>query len=231
MLLLHSFAAMAMAQQQKNDYVTEQSSSMDIPQKKLSFTEAWVWAYTNSDGSEGEMVVYREPQTGYWLFTPEAYGSTDEMTEWIVANNDGVYIFAYNDAELYTPQKRFIVNVKLKKFDKLPEEWQLLSGSQYFGDALLGFPRFKGTAYETTYLKTTERSIFYVAATQADLSAIYYFNHLNIDAKLPVSFPENIPGRQIVLSEQTKFATGNMGYRFRHISHTTYQINLSDDEQ
>lgn len=194
--------------------------------QKLNFTEVWVWEYTNLSGQKSEMAVYREPQSNYWLLTAESFGSTDEMTEWFVIKPNGEVLQKYQDAELNTLGKLIIHQIKIPTIQKLPTHWKKGKGIQYFGKTDLGFPKFKGTKYNVQYEKTNEQSEFYLGKTQANFQSLSLFNELNIEAKIPIQFPKNIPSDYLVLSEQTTFSDGVIAYEFRYISHTEYYIDI-----
>lgn len=68
--------------------------------KDLNFTEAWVWEYIDSTSIKQEMVLYREPKTGSWLFTSEAFGSTCEMCNWLLFMPNGNCYISYFDPAL-----------------------------------------------------------------------------------------------------------------------------------
>lgn len=196
--------------------------------QKLNFTEVWVWEYTNRNGQKAEMAIYREPQLNYWLLTSEAFANTDEMTEWFILKPDGEVLQAYQDGEKNSLKKLLKHQLPSKKNRQLPSYWKATSNKQSFGDTRLGFPLFQGTAYKVSYLKTKDQSTFYLAQTKADFTMVSYFNNLNIDAKLPIRFPKDIPGHYITLSEHTVFPGGAVQYTFKYISQTAYHINLAD---
>lgn len=196
--------------------------------QKLNFTEVWVWEYTNSNGQKAEMAIYREPQLNYWLLTGEAFGNTDEMTEWFILKPDGEVLQSYQDGEPSSHQKLLKHQLSFDKNKQLPNYWKVTSSKQSFGDTRLGFPLFKGTAYKVSYLKTKDQSTFYLAQAKADFTILALFNELNIDAKLPVRFPKDIPGHYITLSEHTVYPGGAVQYTFKYISQTAYHINLAD---
>lgn len=52
---------------------------------------------------------------------------------------------------------------------------------------------------------------------------VYYFNRLNSDAKLPVSFYDRLPENTLILSDGLKAGPAPY-FRFKYISHTIYEI-------
>lgn len=194
----------------------------------ILFTEAWVWEYTNASGNTREMVLYREPKSNYWLLTPEAYGNTDEMCDWILVQPDGTCYFAYKDAELGSGGSLLKMTLHPKKGNTIPTYWKATNEYKKFGNTAMGLGTFNGRAYHCTYAKTKEQSIFYLAKTAAAFAPLAVFNELDVDAKLPVRFPKDIPGNYVVLSENSSGAGYSVQYRFKYRSHTEYHINLRD---
>lgn len=190
----------------------------------LNFTEVWVWEYPDNDGKKQDMAIYHHPEKNYWLFTREAYGPGGEMAEWILAKPGGEYIQRYRDAH---GQK--ITLYDTLHFDppaKLPGHYQRTGASKTFGDWSLGFPEFKGTAYTVKFEKTTDTDLIYLVKTKKIMTPVYYFNRLNIEAKLPVTFPADLPADQLVLGEELHTAGKIIYYRFRLISPTEYYIDI-----
>ena len=193
---------------------------------KYNFTEVWVWEYENKDGKTAEMAIYREPKLNYWLLTAEAYGNTDGMCDWILVKPEGSCYFAYKDAEIGSGGSLLKVELDLQQVKTIPAYWKAGSRYQKFGNAALGSPTFNGREYGCTYTKTQERSTFYLARTAAAFAPLAVFNELDVDAKLPIRFPTDIPGNYVVLSEHTSGAGYSVRYRFKYRSHTEYRIDL-----
>ena len=190
-----------------------------------NFTEAWVWEYNNASGNTSEIVLYREPKSNYWLLTPEAYGNTDEMCDWILVQPDGTCYFAYKDAELGSGGTLLKMKLHPQKGNTIPTYWKATNQYKKFGNTAMGFPVFNGKEYKVSYLKTNEQSVFYLATTKANFAALSLFNELDIDAKLPVRFPKDIPGNYVPLSENSSGAGYKVQYNFKYVSHTEYHIN------
>lgn len=198
--------------------------------QELSFPQVWIWEYTNEfipenePGHSGEMAVYYSPDKNYWLFTQEAYGISGEMTDWIVGKPDGEYIIVYTDEHGKRQiEKQFIT---IHKTVRLNESFLPQKERMSFGNPVSGFPLIRGEKYLLTYLKTTDSSVFYIGDVNADLTPVYYFNQLNLEAKLPVYFPLDIPANKIILSDSTRSSGRKISLRFRYISHTEYQVNM-----
>lgn len=87
--------------------------------KVLNFTEAWVWEYIDSTSLKQEMVLYREPKTGSWLFTSEAFGSTCEMCNWLLFMPNGNCYISYFDPALNGIEKIIVLSYEtpiIKRF-------------------------------------------------------------------------------------------------------------------
>lgn len=216
---------------QKRHVVKMQNThKIAIPPKNIQFTEAWVWEYKTYEGEKGEMVIYRDPKTGYWLLTEEAFGNTDGMCDWILAMPDGKYFFAYKSAEIGAKNSLLKEQYKFPVHKKMPDYFKATGKKKSFGDAKMGFPLFNASAYNITYLKTSDKTTLYVANTTANLAPLYYFNDLIADAKLPIRFPQDLPGNKIAVAESTNINGTIVSYTFKYISPTDYHISLSDYE-
>lgn len=192
----------------------------------IKFTQAWVWEYTDAGNGKKEMVIYHEPGLSYWLFTQEAYGDTDGMSYWILGKPDGEYLMAYQDAELNSSMKTEQFKIDFATNKSIPSYWKKGLNQKKFGDASLGFPLLTGYEYKLKYGKTNEESVAYIGKVKADMNPVYYFNRLNIDARLPIRFPTDLPAGCIILSEESKNSKPFTAYRLKYVSHTEYIIDL-----
>lgn len=199
---------------------------------KYNFSEMWIWEYTDASGKKAQIGIYREPKLNYWLLTPDDAGfrEVDQMTLWFILKPNGEVIQAYQDGEINSRKKLIKHSLHLDKKVKLPDYWKATGKSKYFGDTFSGFAKMKGTEYIISYEKTSEKSTFYLATTKTNFATLSCFNDLNIDAKLPIRFPQDIPDNFITLSEEPVLASGNVRYNFKSISQTEYEINLTDSE-
>lgn len=199
---------------------------------RYNFSEMWVWEYTDANGKMGQMAIYREPKLNYWLLTPDDgdFREMDEMTLWFMLKPNGEVLQAYQDGEKNSRKKLIKHYLHPDKKARLPDYWKATGESKYFGDTFSGFPKMKGMEYKVSYQKTNllEKSTFYLAITKADCAMLSLFNELNIDAKLPVRFPKDIPDYFVPLSENTIFPGGAVQYAFKYISQTEYYIDHSD---
>lgn len=200
------------------------------PTKKFNFTEVWVWEYTDVNGNSGEMAIYREPKLNYWLLTPDDAGfrNSDGMSLWFMVKPNGDVIQAYQDGEINSPKKTITHKLDVAKINRIPVNWKRTGKTRKFGDPSTGFPYINGKEYQVVFDKTNDRSHIILGGTQANFSSLSLFNNLNIDAKLPIQFPQNIPGNLIPLSEFTTFSTGKIQYTLKYITPSEYHIDLND---
>jgi hypothetical protein len=181
-------------------------------QKPIVFKEVWVWEYTDEDGQKQEMAIYHLPSKNYWLFTPEAYGSSGEMISYILAKPNGEYTFAFQNEH---SEKLSLQNFKVNFPSPLPLPPEGKK-TKNFGDTFLGFPLIKGKQFQRS-----DGGSIYLAATKSSLLPILHFNLLEGDAKIPIHFPGTLPGNMIPLEEMKN---GQVKYSFKFISNTEYWI-------
>lgn len=194
------------------------------------FTEIWVWEYENYDGRKGEMAIYRDTSHNAWLLTPDDadFPSTDEMTKYFIVQDDGEVTQVIEDGTT-VDENRITHSLNIQKDKSLPYHYRKRKTIKYFGDPQFGFPKIKGQEYRVQYEKTNEKTTFYLGQSDANFSALCHFNELNIDAKLPIQFPKDIPAGYIPLSEQTNFPNDKIvRYEFKYISPTEYFIEWND---
>ncbi len=186
------------------------------------FTEVWVWHFQHSSDS-GAIAVYRQPGSGNWLFTSEAYGTSGEMIDWILAKPNGSYTLAYTDEH---GKKSAAAYQSANDLPALPDTvYQATGITKLFGRNDLGFPVIEGLQYKVQYQKTNDSSSLFLARVNADLSAIYNFNRLPVEVRLPIHFPNNIPGSFLYLQEHSRLSGGyQLNHSFQYISETIYEI-------
>jgi hypothetical protein len=193
--------------------------------KTMRFEEVWVWEYENLEGEKGEVAIYRNDKTGYWLFTPEAYGTSGEMIEWIIGKPNGEYLMCYQDAELNSSLKYANFKVSFNPVTTL--SYKPLGKSKTFGTTDLGYSLISGNSFEKTYNKTVDKSLYYIGTyPKINMYPIYYFNTIGGDTVLPIYFPQDLPSSQIVLEEVSKVGNKQMTIRFKFISSTEYYVEV-----
>lgn len=195
-----------------------------------NFSEVWVWEFSHNNENKREMAIYREPNLNYWLLTPDDanFRDTDEMSLWFIVKPNGEVIQAYQDAEDNDNIKLITHRLDPENKIRIPHYWKSTGKTKTFGSLDLGFEQFSGKEYKIQYEKINDQSVSYLGVTTADFGTISLFNNLNIDAKLPIRFPQDIPRKLVPLSENTTFTGGSVQYEFKYISPTVYYINLSD---
>ena len=177
------------------------------------------------------------------VFTSEAYGSSSEMTDFIIVFQDGRYIEGFTDefgrkGYLVDTLARFADTVNdqqwvVESFDKLIKP---TGESKLFGEKKYGWPIMKAKGYELSYLMTNEKSNIYLSKHPYSLLPIYLFNELGSEAKLPVNFDfsQVIPLQYWVVEDLyfAKSAGSKSEPKIRtvlkSVSPTEYFVNLSD---
>lgn len=187
----------------------------------IRFTQAWVWEYTDKSGVTADMVVYFEPQKNYWLFTAEAYGTSGEMINWVLGRPDGSFIFNFTDETGNSKLDTLKLEIDREPF--LPVNFKPTGRTALFGDTALGFPVFKGSEYAVSFQKTADQYVTMLTTVRINFLPVYYFNRLNSDAKLPVSFYYLLPENTLILSDRLKASSAPF-FRFKYISHTVYEL-------
>lgn len=198
--------------------------------KTIQFTQAWVWTYENEQVSEnepghkGEIVIYFEPKQNYWLFTAEAYGTSGEMYDWIIGKPNRRYLLSSTDEfgkKTVTEQRGPFPANKM-----LPSYYKPLGKRKVFNQNKLGFPKIEGAAFKVDYTKTNDYTSVFVSDFKANFSSVYFFNHLNIEAKLPFSFPADLPKNKLLLQEFSTVNKAKIQLVLKEISHAEYYIEL-----
>ena len=198
----------------------------------IKFTQAWVWEYENNliaenePGHKGEIVVYFEPKQNYWLFTTEAFGNSGEMYNWIIGKPDGTYVL--NASDEFGKTNLMIEKLKFSSNKKIPSHYRPLSNKKMFNENKLGFPKIIGQKYKVDYEKTTAQSDVYIGDHKVDFSPLYYFNLLNIEAKIPFSFPFDLPKNKLLLEDESINSNAKISLVFKEISNTEYFVEIND---
>ncbi len=201
--------------------------------KTIQFTQAWVWEYENNTiaqnehGQKGEIVVYFEPKQNYWLFTAEAYGISGEMYDWIIGKPDGTYFLCASDEfgkKTITEQK-----LKFSSAKTLPQHYKPTGNKKFFNQNKLGFPKIEGTEFKVDYTKTNDRTSVFVSDFKANFFPVYFFNRLNIEAKLPFSFPKDFPKNKLLLQEVSMVNNAKIQLTLKEISYAEYYIELKTE--
>jgi hypothetical protein len=204
----------------------EQSEEKARKQVVLRFNQVWVWRYQQSGpsgNSQGEMAVYYNDTNKTWLFNKESYNNAD-MVDWVLARPDGRFIIAWTDEHsdrTYTTQQ-----VQVNTANETPAYYQPGAGEKAFGDPALGFDPIAGREYKVSYEKTTEQVMAWIGHTAAPMSALYHFNPLDLEAKLPIWFDGKMPADRIILAENYRHGNERRSFEFRFVSPTEYEVYL-----
>lgn len=197
---------------------------------ELHFTQVWVWEYKNElkgveePGYQGEIVVYFHPELNYWLFNFESFGTSGEMFEWVLGKPDGTYIIHAKDESgksIFWEEKLEFENLK-----KIPSYYKPSRDKEVFNQNDLGYEKLTGKAYQIHYEKTEEKGKVYLTKYPQNFLPLYYFNQLNLEAKLPIHFPLDLPEDVLMLKEETTTPNGEMLMSLKMISNTEYYIYL-----
>lgn len=187
-----------------------------LAQKKpLVFREVWVWEYLNEAGLPQEVAIYHLPEKNYWLFTAEAYGESEEAPEYILAKPDGEFLFAYAENELARKK------VTLSGPKVLPPRYRLQKKTQLFSAPEVSSAKILGKLYLKLSDTSAEASEMFLTDTKSDMRPVYTFNSMNAGAKLPVSFPLDLPAHTHVLEEKNQ---GKTLFTFKYKSPATYYV-------
>lgn len=193
------------------------------------FTDNWFWQYTDYEGNKGEMGVAHHPESGIWLFTQDSYGDTDGMSDWILGLPNGTYLLGYKDPEAGSKKQILELKADFDIDEDLRKLWKRTNKTAVFGHPRNSREKFKGTAYDVTYPRLSDRSIVYVGETSIDFRPVYYFNELDSDARLPFHFPNAIRKNELVLADSTVHAGGTTSaVTFSELSPTSYHVYVSD---
>ncbi|MGF1925864.1 MAG: hypothetical protein ACQUHE_16945 [Bacteroidia bacterium] len=198
--------------------------------KSIKFTQAWVWEYKNNfvpesePRNKGEMVMYYEPKLNYWLFTAEAYGTSGEMYNWVLGKPDGTYVLCETDE--FGKQTVSQQKLKFPLNKTLGPQYRPLGNKKVFNQNRLGLPKIEGIEFKVVYGKTNEHSSIFVGDVGANFLPLYFFNRLNIEAKLPFQFPIDFPKNKLLLQEVSTASKVKLQLTFKEISYTEYYIDL-----
>jgi len=154
------------------------------------FTHALTYEFENkADKKKGEVVVYVDPVTGTMCFKKEnSYGETGKTFDFIIAFQDGKYIYCGSDE----------VGKKMKITEKVeevkPDAETLKQQKEDFNTYCLptGNKRkdfgWESTEYELSYARSEEKDKLWLTTTPFGIYPLYGFELIENVASLPVSF-------------------------------------------
>lgn len=202
---------------------------ISIEKEEIHFTEVWIWEYLSPENETKELWIYREPAKDYWLFEKNSsFGVSSEMCEWVLAKPNGDYVMSFKSGKKVMPNSFYDQKIEFGENENFTDFWEITNGSKSFADSEISQKSFEGKKYKVNYKGQPEASEFYVGSANIDFRPIYYFNHLEGDIELPISFPWDIPKNQLVLQEKTDFPNDNIKirYQLKEVSPNSYYIYL-----
>ena len=140
---------------------------------------------------------------------------------------DGTYVLCETDEfgkQTVTEQR-----LKFPLNKMLAPHYKSVGKKKVFNQNRLGFPKIEGREFNVIYAKTNEQSSIFVGDFKANFLALYFFNRLNIEAKLPFQFPVDFPKSKLLLQEVSTTNKIKLQLTFKEISHTEYYINLKTE--
>lgn len=207
---------------------------------KYYFSTQLTYAFRNDFAEDesrrsGEISIYLDEKTGTFLFTPESYGTSGEMVDFVIADQEGNYIFGYTD-EHGKKQRETIKsihigsrNIQTKKEERDFKKYCTPTGNKKkFGTNNYGWPVFIGTEYELNDM-LYDSSIVYIATSQYSFLPMFLFNELQSETKLPLNLDvsKKIPSKSLILSRSYIFE-GLHEFTLISYSPTEYFIDLKE---
>ncbi len=206
---------------------------------KYYFSTQLTYAYRNDFAEDeasraGEMSIYLDEKTGTFLFTPESYGNTGEMVNFVIADQEGNYIFGYTDEHGKKLRESLQVNrfvAEEETIDSVFQEFFIRTGvTQSFGVNTYGWPIKSGEEYQVTYQKTNDTSFVYLIKEKFNYLPIYHFNALESETKLPfnIDYSNTLPKKYSVLAQRYEHDGKSVSFGLTYYSPTEYFIDLKE---
>lgn len=167
---------------------------------KYFFSEQWTWTYENQMiekgefGHKGEMSVFVDPPTGIMLFTREESNWSDDMAEKAIVFPDGKYILCYgsesgisralNGVSYKSQTVKANAAERSSTFNKF---FQPTGKTKVFGENQYSWPTATGTEYESSFIKTIDKSQTFYTQLPIPLDALYFINYLSDDLRTPLN--------------------------------------------
>lgn len=181
------------------------NASQNSEQVTHEFTQKWTWAYHNNlieegeYGRNGEFSVYYNESNRNWLFTKEAYGQTGDMVNWVIGQADGNYLFSYMGefpGEAASIERLYESTENPFALKDLYKDLNQTKSFDIQGKV------YTGQLYETVYEKNTlDHGRLYLTKTPTDFTALYFFNSVNSETKIPYQFG-HMPSNYLILEER-----------------------------
>jgi len=168
------------------------------------FTHAFTFEFENKgDKKKGEVVIYVDPVTGTMCFKREnSYGETGKNFDFIIAFQDGKYI--YCGADEAGKKMKIIEKVEEVKPDAETLAQQKEDFNTYCiptGNKRKDFG-WESTEYELSYARSEEKDKLWLTTTPFGIYPLYGFELIESVASLPASFDyTHIFGNRQLLTE------------------------------
>jgi hypothetical protein len=206
---------------------------------KYFFSTQLIYAFRNDFAEDestrlGEISIYLDEKTGTFLFTPESYGTSGEMVDFVIADQEGNYIFGYTDEHGKKQREtlqvsRFVTDEAT--IDSIFQQFFVKTGvNKSFGENTYVWPIKIGEEYQVTYQKTNDTSFVYLINEQFSYLPIYHFNALESEAKLPFSmdYSNTLPKKYNVLGQRYENDGKTVSFGLTYYSPTEYFIDLKE---
>ncbi|MEO1484694.1 MAG: hypothetical protein AAFU57_03030 [Bacteroidota bacterium] len=208
------------------------------------FSETYHFSYYNEtipseEGSvTGEFGFYVDPESGTLLVEKYISNYTDEMADYVIVHQDGLYIMGFTDE--FGEKK--IISKKLSeveglsyRVDKNLEDFntyfQKQNTVETFGTNQYYPKTMEGQGYLRTFPKTQDEVELFLAKSKLPTKSFYLLQQVFPELGLPIRqdyglvLPENI----LVVKEHYETGNGHrVGFRLTSIMASEYHIQLPD---
>ena len=189
LVLLVSGTNILLAQAPKKP-VLQRATQWKPEKGQYYFTHALTFEYENKlDKKKGEVVVYVDPVTGTMCFKREnSYGLTGKNFDFIIAFQDGTYI--YCGADEAGKKMKIVEKVEEVKPDAETLKQQKEDFNTYCaptGNKRKDFG-WESIEYELSYARSEEKDKLWLTTTPFGIYPLYGFELIENVASLPVSF-------------------------------------------
>lgn len=208
---------------------------------KYYFSTQLTYAYRNDSAEDdynrsGEISIYVDEKTGTFLLTKESYGNTGEMVDFVIADQQGKYIFGYTDEhgkKQRETMKSYSGADKNNQSKKVENDFnkycQPTGNTKRFGENKYGWPVFKGTEYRMNDMLSDSSTVF-ITVSKYSFLPVFLFNQLQSETKLPVNFDFSkiLPSKNLILQRSYVLEGSVSSFTLISASPTEYFIDLSD---
>ncbi len=208
---------------------------------KYYFSTQLTYSYHNDSAEDdynrsGEISIYIDEKSGTFLFTKESYGNTGEMVDFVVADQQGNFIFGYTDEhgkKQRETMKSYSGADKNNQSKKVENDFnkycQPTGNTKRFGENKYGWPVFKGTEYKMNVMLSDSSTVF-ITTSKYSFLPVFLFNQLQSETKLPVNFnfSKKLPSKNLILQHSYVLEGSVSSFTLISASPTEYFIDLSD---